>query len=287
MTKSISTPLDVAAAREQFVGLGRSYPPHPDVAVEPALIAGVKSFWLTPDNVSGDEIVVYFHGGGYIYGSFASHGPMVSHIAHASERRVLFVDYSLAPEHPFPQAIEEAVAVINQVHRDDPMLRYGLAGDSAGGGLVYAVALAGQAQGGPRPAFHVAISPWTDLCVANPSYAANAAVDPIISKEFSEYAAKLYLADHSATDPLASPVFGDYHGFSRSLILCGSLEVLEDDARNLHRALLDAGVDSTLTLFEGSTHVWPLKSIESDASRAALRAIGDHIRRPPSPAQSK
>jgi acetyl esterase/lipase len=208
---------------------------------------------------------------------------MVSHIAHASERRVLFVDYSLAPEHPFPKAIEEAVAVINQVHRDDPMVRYGLAGDSSGGGLVYAVALAlaAHAQGGPRPAFHVAISPWTDLCVRNPSYAANAAVDPIITKEFSEYAAKLYLADHSATDPLASPVYGDYHGFSHSLILCGSLEVLEDDSRNLHRALLDAGVDSTLTLFEGSTHVWPLKTIESDAARAALRAIGDHIRRQP------
>jgi acetyl esterase/lipase len=284
MSKSISTPIDVAAAREQFVGLGKSYPPHPDVAVEPVVIAGVRCFWLTPDNVSGDEIIIYFHGGGYIYGSFASHGAMVSHIAHASERRVLFVDYSLAPEHPFPKAIEEAVAVINQVHRDSPMVRYGFAGDSAGGGLVYAVAiaLAAQAQGGLRPAFHVAISPWTDLCVRSPSYAANAAVDPIISKEFSEYAAKLYLAGHSATDPLASPVYGDYHGFSRSLILCGSREVLEDDSRNLHRVLLDAGVDSTLTLFEGSTHVWPLKTIESDASRAALRAIGDHIRRPPS-----
>jgi acetyl esterase/lipase len=282
MRKSISTPVDVAAAREQFDSLGRSYPSHPDVAVEAVLIAGVPCLWLTPDNASGDEIVVYFHGGGYIYGSFASHGAMVSHIAYASERRVLFVDYSLAPEHPFPKAIEEAVAVINQVHRDDPMVRYGFAGDSSGGGLVYAVALAAQAQGGPRPAFHVAISPWTDLCVRNPSYATNAAADPIITKKFSEYAAKLYLADHVATDPLASPVYGDYHGFSRSLILCGSLEVLEDDARNLHRALLDAGVDSTLTLYEGSTHVWPLKTIESDASRAALRAIGDHIRRPPS-----
>jgi hypothetical protein len=82
MSKIISTPIDVAAAREQFVGLGKSYPPHPDVAVEPVVIAGVRCFWLTPDNVSGDEIVIYFHGGGYIYGSFASHGAMVSHIAH-------------------------------------------------------------------------------------------------------------------------------------------------------------------------------------------------------------
>jgi acetyl esterase/lipase len=283
MSKNISTPLDIAAAREQFDGLGKSYPSHPDVAVEPVQIAGVQCFWLTPDNVSGDEIVVYFHGGGYIYGSFASHGAMVSHIAHASERRVLFVEYSLAPEHPFPKAIEEAVAVINQMRHDYPMSQCGLAGDSSGGGLVYAVALAlaAQAQGGPRPAFHVAISPWVDLRVRNPSYAANSSVDPIITKKFSEYAAKLYLADHSATDPLASPVYGDYHGFSRSLILCGSLEVLEDDSRALHRALLDAGVDSRLTVFEGSTHVWPLKSIESDASRAALRAIGDHIRRQP------
>ena len=287
MSKNISTPVNVATAREQFVGLGKSYPPRPDVAVEPVMIAGVQCFWLKPDNVSGDEIVIYFHGGGYIYGSFVSHGAMVSHIAHASERRVLFVDYSLAPEQPFPKAIEEAVAVINQMHRDDPMLRYGLAGDSSGGGLVYAVALAGQVQGSPRPTFHVAISPWTDLCIRSPSYAANAAVDPIITKEFSEYAAKLYLAGHSATDPLASPVFGDFHGFSRSLILCGSLEVLEDDSRNLHRALIDAGVDSTLTLFEGSTHVWLLKTIESDASRAALRAIGDHVRRPPSAGRSE
>ncbi len=82
--------------------------------------------------------------------------------------------------------------MINQVHLDDPILRYGL----AGGGLVRAVALAEQARGGPRPAFHVAISPWTDLCVRNPGYAANAAVAPIITKAFSEYAAKLYLGDH-------------------------------------------------------------------------------------------
>ena len=114
MSKSISTPIDIATAREQFAGLGKSYPSHPDVAVEPVVITGVQCFWLTPDNVSGDEIVIYFHGGGYIYGSFVSHGAMVSHIAHASERRVLFVDHSLAPEHPFPKAIEEAVAEIGR-----------------------------------------------------------------------------------------------------------------------------------------------------------------------------
>ena len=275
-TKGISG-RNLETDRNGFERLGTIYPPHSNVAIEQVTIANVQCYWLVPEKIEGEEVAVYLHGGGFIYGSMKSHGALVSHIAYSIGRRVLFLEYSLAPENPFPKAPGETLAVLEALQRADTGFRFGLLGDSSGGNLVFSVSLKLKALRRKPSLYHIAISPWVNLEAIYPSYLANQKLDPVLTKDFAEYAASLYIGSHSAKDPFVSPVYGDFAGLTPSLILYGSREILADDSVRLYAALQKAGVKSELFLSEGSVHVWPLVDIQSGSAQRALTRIRDFV----------
>jgi len=150
-------------------------------------------------------------------------------------------------------------------------------GDSAGGNLVMSVALKLKSLNAQPARYHVLISPWVNMETVYPSYAKNEKLDPIITKEFVQYAAGLYAAGHDLKDPLVSPVHGDFKGISPTLILVGAQEVLTDDSVFLYEALENAGVVSELKMYDGANHVWPLVDIRSERSVEALNEIVDFM----------
>ena len=263
--------------RKEFESLGHIYPAQTGVNIKREVIAGVPGYWFTPELVNGGEVVIFLHGGGYIYGSIESHRAMVSHIAKAIERKVLLVEYSLAPEHPFPAALHETVAVIQELVRANPDFQFSIMGDSAGGNLAMSTALKLKSLDAKPALYHVLISPWVNMETVYPSYQKNEKLDPIITKDFIQYAAGLYMAGHNPKDPLVSPVHGDFKGIGPTLILVGANEVLTDDSVFLYEALEKAGVLSELKMYDGADHVWPLVDIRSEHSMEALDEIIDFI----------
>jgi len=257
--------------RTRFESLGAIYPANEQVKVEKATVAGIQTYRFTPHEVVSRETVVFTHGGGYLYGSIVSHRAMVSHIAAATGRVILYVEYSLAPEARFPKALNEVTAVVGElVHTHIP---FALMGDSAGGNLAMSTALNLKKLNIPLPRYQVLISPWLDMGANSASYAENENNDPVLTKNFMKHAAASYTDQNNITDPLVSPVYGSFEGFNPTLTFVGNQEILRDDSLALHRALERAGSSSTLKVFEGVTHVWPLTDITSSQSRETLKLI--------------
>jgi len=268
---------NIKEERKSFESLGLSYPVSSRVKVDKTKLAGVDTYWFTPEQVSGNEVIVYLHGGGFIYGSVKSHKAMVSHIAEAIYRKILFVEYALAPEKPFPAALNETTEVIKELIRITPDIQFALMGDSAGGNLVMSTALNLKKLGMSSPLYQVLISPWVNMETHYPSYIENEKRDPIITKEFINYAAALYAGKESLSNPLMSPIHGVFTDFSPTLILVGAKEVLRDDSLYLHEALKKAGATSILKVFDDVTHVWTLTDISSAESTETLRIIHEFV----------
>ena len=231
--------------------------PPDGVEIEAVTLAGRPAEWVAPIGVGRDRAVLYFHGGGYCIGSIASHRDLGARLAVASGTAVCLLDYRLAPEHPFPGAVDDATAAYRE------LLAQGigpeglaLAGDSAGGGLVFATLLALRAAGDPLPAAAVGFSPWVDLTQASDSYDRLAAVDPMISRESLQVLADAYLAGADPTTPLASPLHGDLQGLPPLLIEVGENESLLDEAVALAERARAAGVDVTLRTWPDLIHVF-------------------------------
>ncbi len=226
---------------------------------QPADADGVFSIWVMPEEISSDNncpVVCYFHGGGYRIGSAAAWQPFGSHLAKTCGAKVLLVDYRLAPENPFPAAMDDALCAYRWLLEQVAPSRIVLAGDSAGGGLAPALLLAIRDAELPLPAGCASLSPWSDLTNSGDSFTTNSQTDFLFSKELAEEAAAIYLAGQDPKHPYASPVFGDWNGLPPLLIQAGSIEVLEDDARNLAAAAQAAGVEVRLKIFDGMPHVW-------------------------------
>lgn len=241
---------------------------------QPVDAGGVPAIWVMPEALAETElagadspVICFFHGGGYRIGSAAGWQPFGSHLAKACGARVLLVDYRLAPEHPFPAAVDDAVSAYRWLVGEagsgaadtSPNVapqKIILAGDSAGGGLAPAALLAIRDQKLPQPAGCVCLSPWSDLTNSGDSFAGNAETDLLFSKQAAQEAAAAYLGDADPAHPYASPVFGDWSSQAPLLIQAGSIEVLADDARNLAQAARQAGVEVELKIFEGMPHVW-------------------------------
>jgi acetyl esterase/lipase len=221
--------------------------------------------------------VLYLPGGGYCQGSPATHRIITGHLALRSGARVVAADYRLAPEAPFPAAVEDAVAAYRGLLAEGfaPGATV-IAGDSAGAGLALAAALSLRQEGLPQPAALVLFSPLVDLTLS--------ALGPpppgefMITKPWLEECARFYLAGHPATDPLASPIAADLHGLPPTLIQVGTDELLLTDARRLRAALTAAGVEATLQEFAHRWHVFQLNAgLLADANRA-LGAAGAFVR---------
>jgi monoterpene epsilon-lactone hydrolase len=242
----------------------------PGTTARDAVIGGVDC--LVCETAVPGETILYLHGGGYRMGSPAAWANFASRLATATGCSVVVPDYRLAPEHPFPAAIHDALAVYRALcdRNGTPPI---VGGDSAGGGLACALALAAD----PAPQKAVLLSPWVDLTVTNPTYASRKS-DLFFPRESALEAAGQYLQEHDARDPLASPLKGDLDGFPSTLILASSDECLIGDALALQAALTEARVPVETHIVPGMTHVWPVIAPALAESHAALTAIGHFIR---------
>lgn len=269
--------INLQEGRAGFETISNGYSGADHITRKNIVIAGVPCAWFLPRNAADDHVVIYIHGGGFIFGSIDSHARMVSHIARHLNRKVLMIDYRLAPEHPYPSGINDCAAVIHALHAENPKRRLAIIGDSAGGNLVMATQLKLKETHGPAALYTVVISPWVNLECNTPSYERNETSDIVLSRPFLVEAAKLYAAGHPLTAPMLSPIYGDFTGMSPVLILCGTKEILEDDSKQLYQQLQRCGVETDLHLFTDQLHVWPFMDIHTEASQEALNKIAGFV----------
>jgi acetyl esterase/lipase len=223
-------------------------------------------------------VILYLHGGGYLFGSARTHRVMLAHMARAAKARVLALDYRLAPEIPFPAPVEDSVSAYRwlQAQGISPH-KIAIGGDSAGGGLVVAALVALRSVGEPMPAAGVCISAWTDMESTGTSMATNAEADPSVSKERLLKIAKVYLGGKDPRAPLASPIHADLTGLPPLLLQVGSIEVLLDDSTMLKSRAKEAGVSVEMEVWEDMPHVWHHYAPILPEARKAIGKIGEFV----------
>jgi acetyl esterase/lipase len=223
--------------------------------------------------------VLYLHGGAYVIGGVHTHRGLTGGVSRSSGARVLSVDYRLAPEHPYPAAVEDAVAaygfLLEQGIRPEAIA---IAGDSAGGGLTVATLLALREAGEPLPAAGVLISPWLDLSLSGETLKTKAAEDPLVTQDLLARTAEAYLAGADPTTPTASPLFADLAGLPPLLVQVGSAETLLDDSRRFAERAVAAGVDVTLEVWDEMIHVWHAFAGLLPEADQAVGGIGEYLR---------
>lgn len=247
------------------------------ISTEPTTIAGRPGEWLRPAGPPQRGMLLYLHGGAYVQGSVKTTRAMAARLALASGTPTFIVDYRLAPEHPFPAALDDAVAVVAALRQAHPGQPLAIAGDSAGGGLTMATALRLRDAAQPAPAALALLSPWTDLTLGNATHESQAAADPFFpDRSVLRPAAQAYAAGRDLRTPLISPQFADLGGLPPTLIHVGEREVLLDDARLLADRMAAQGTEVELRVFPGMWHVWQAfggRFREADRSIAALGAF--------------
>jgi acetyl esterase/lipase len=250
-----------------------------DVRCDPVDAGGVPAEWITTPGVSIERVICYLHGGGYVLGSINTHREMASRFSRAASARVLILDYRLAPENPFPAAVDDSTAAYRW------LLSIGvnpaqmvIAGESAGGGLTVATLVALRDAGEPLPAAGICLSPWVDLECLGESMVTKAEIDPVVNKDHILMLAKAYLGDTDPCTPLASPLYADLTGLPPLLIQVGTAECLFDDARRLADRARAAGVDVTLEPWDDMIHMWHMFAAILPEGQQAIDRIGEFIR---------
>jgi monoterpene epsilon-lactone hydrolase len=271
-------PYDLARERLELESLGRLCRPRFALQRQAVSANGVQAQWLVPAEAEAGRVVLYFHGGSYLYGSVESHLGLTGNLAKAARARALSVDYRLAPEHPFPAAVEDAVSayrwLLDQGFEPGNIV---LAGDSAGGGLVVAALVALRDAGEPLPAGAVCLSPWTDLTCNSETWTTKADVELVLDLGATRREARTYLGDVDPATPLASPLYADLRDLPPLLIQVGSDEVLLADATGLADRARQAGVAVTLEVWEGMQHVWQFVATYLPEARQAIEGIGRFV----------
>jgi acetyl esterase/lipase len=249
-----------------------------DIETERVGVNGTPAEWISAPESQENRVILYLHGGGYLFGSARTHRVMLAHMARASKARVLALDYRLAPEIPFPAPVEDSVSayrwLLDQGISAKKMV---IGGDSAGGGLAIAALVALRSVGEPMPAAGVCISAWTDMESTGQSHTTNAESDPSVSKERLLKIAKVYLAGKDPTAPLASPIHADLTGLPPLLLQVGSIEVLLDDSTLLKSRAKAAGVSVEMEVWDDMPHVWHHYAPILPEARKAIGRIGEFV----------
>ncbi|MBU2953906.1 alpha/beta hydrolase [Marinobacter sp. F3R08] len=277
LVRPVLSPAVPVSLQRRFVRQAyRSSVPPRGARFETTTVGGIPAIRTTfGKNPQGT--ILYLHGGGYIIGSSRTHRGITGHLAKTSGCQVITPDYRLAPEHPFPAALDDAEAcwkgLLDEGRKPEQIA---VAGDSAGGGLSVALAMRLRNQGLTLPASLTVFSPWVDL-TQEQLYAPDC--EPVLQASWTRKAAKLYAGEASLTNPLISPIFGDLSGLPPLLIQAGSQEILLNDAERLASAARRDHVDTRLELFNSLWHVFQVHSGQLDRATEAMETAGQHIRR--------
>jgi acetyl esterase/lipase len=266
---------DVTEQRRQLRALLSAQPLPADVTVTATAVGGVPAAEITVDGIEPRHVVLYFHGGVYVMGDAFLAAELASQVGRRTDAKVVSVDYRLGPEHPYPAAVDDALAVYEAVLRDGVAPgEIVFAGESAGGGLAVATLVNARDHGLPLPAAAFVMSPYADLTLAGASMEAKAAVDPLLSRAALVARIPDYTAGQDAALPLISPVFADLSGLPPLIIQAGNHEVLLDDAVRLAQRAAAADVEVTLEITPGVPHVFQAYHAILDEATAALDRAG-------------
>ena len=272
-------PADTPIARriEQAKAFAEATPLPDGVTVAAAERGGVPVEWVIPAAADAIPIFLHLHGGGYVMGDPAGSRAFTTEFALRSGARVVSVDYRLAPDHPFPAAVEDALAVYRSLIEVGVPARALVGGESAGGGLAIALLLAIRKAGLPLPACAVAMSPWTNLLCEGDTYVSQAARDPLLTRGILLEMAGTYLAGADPRSPLASPGLADLTGLPPLLIQVGGAEVLLSDAERLAHRAREAGVAAKLEVWDDMIHVWHMFHAMLPQGAEAIDRVADFV----------
>ncbi len=269
----------VAEMRARMEEMGDRFQAPADAEVAAVSAAGCPAEWVAAPGAEADRAVLYLHGGGYVIGSCNTHRNLAYNLSAAARARVLLLDYRLAPEAPFPAALDDAVAaygwLLDEGFRAD---RLSIGGDSAGGGLTAATLVALRQRGQPLPAAGLCISPWVDMEGVGASMTGKLDDDPLLNQDLLLWFSERYLAGADARAPLAAPIYADLAGLPPLLIQVGTAEVLLDDALRLAERARASGVDVSLDVAHDMVHVWHLFQPVLDEAGEAIRRAGAFLR---------
>ena len=275
--ETLHVPLDTERREWQAAAQQTILPSN--ITIVPAAAAGVAGEWVSSPDAAPQAVLYYLHGGGYSAGSCVTHRELAARICFASGVRVLLIYYRLAPEHPFPVALEDATASYQWLLAQGiPAGRIVIGGDSSGGGLAMATMLWLRERAVALPAAGVLLSPWTDLALTGPSMQTRAEIDPLCSREALQRAARWYLAGADPTHPFASPVYADLHGLPPLLIQVGDHEVLLSDSTRLAERAQASRVEITLEVWDDLWHVFQGWAGALPEARQAIERIGAFVR---------
>jgi acetyl esterase/lipase len=271
---------NVSVPMQRLIGnsIGQLLVPALNTVSQRQSIGDVSVTIVRPKGDHPRNVVIYLHGGGYVMGGVSSHGRLAGHLAKAANAEVWLVDYRLAPEHIFPAALEDALAVYTHllsIGKDPAHIT--IAGDSAGGGLTLGTATAIRDAALPLPAALVLISPWIDLSLAGDSHRTHADRDPMLTPAWLTSCADAYRGSLPANNPNCSPLFANLRGLPPILIQVGSEEILLSDSEQLFEAARKVKLKVELQRFDGMWHVFQLHAGMLSESDRALRQIGQFI----------
>lgn len=273
-------PVGWTARRARLDEIGSLWPVAADVALTPISIGELPAEWSSVPGSDAARVLMFLHGGGYCSGSTRSHRRMVTEAGRAAGVRTLAVGYRLAPECPFPAALDDALTAWHFLRRLGIAAgRIAVGGDSAGGGLSLALAVRLRDSGEALPGCLWLSSPWVDLTLSAATLATRSAIDPLIHKDYLGELVDAYLGGTATerNDPRVSPLFANLTAIPPTLIQVGSAETLLDDAVRLAGALGSADVRVTLEVWPHMIHAWALWNARLDAGREALAAAGAFV----------
>ncbi|MDA8351155.1 MAG: alpha/beta hydrolase [Pseudomonadota bacterium] len=268
------------AARPMFDAMLAATPAAADVRVQAATVGGIAGFWCRPENAKPGARVLFLHGGGYVLGSAHAFTPLAGQLAARAGADTFVPNYRLAPEHPFPAAIDDALAAYRGLVAQRAE-RIVLAGDSAGGGLalsLLSILAADESKETPSPRGAAVLSPWTDLALTGASLATRAEADPIFTRDVLRSLADAYLSGHDPVDPKASPLYARLGGLPPIRIDVGDDEILLDDSVRFADRARSAGADVTLSIWLGMPHVFQSSLGRYRAAEHSLDAVGAFLR---------
>jgi epsilon-lactone hydrolase len=275
--------LTVRQHRALHAGLLARRPPDQDVRVEPATLGGVAAEWVWAEGVPAGPVVLHCHGGGFRAGSPRGSRQFAGRLSRAANARIAVIDYRLAPEHPFPAALDDVITGYRGLlEAGYPASSIAFGGESIGGGTLALAALPALRDSGlPLPASAFALSPLTDLTLSSPAISDPAGLDPLThdGREFAAAVRDYLPAGQDPAAPLVSPLYADWSGLPAVHIEVGSTERLIDDARRLIERARQAGVPATLAVTEDAVHAFPATAPDTPEARAAIERLARHLSR--------